>query len=277
MRNIVYRADGSRVHVPRTRGHLFVCADGCCCGRTADGFPPVPRERFHQEWERRGLRSRVHLTIGGCLGPCRLANVALLLLDGRPAWFHSINSEAHADALWDYAEQLLGADAWQPPPPVLAALQFTASTWVERPDGQPVEDRHLGARPAAARSGAPSALAPPPRPEPEPTPDRLVAQMSGSAALPRRNGELVFDAPWQGRVFGMAVALEDRRVYGWPDFQRRLIAEVARAERQSEPPHYYECWLRSFEGLLVDGGILTRGELEDRTEAFEFGERDELF
>jgi nitrile hydratase accessory protein len=270
MRNIVDRADGRRVHVPRTRGHLFVCADGCCCGRTADGFPPVPRERFHQEWERRGLRSRVHLTIGGCLGPCRLANVVLLLLDGRPAWFHSINAEAQADALWDYAEQLLGAAGWQPPPPALAALQFTASTWVERPDGQPVEDRHL-ARPAG-RTGPPPA-----RPGPEPTPAPLVAQMSGPAALPRRNGELVFEAPWQGRLFGMAVALEDRGVYGWPDFQRRLIAEVGRAEARGDPPAYYERWLRSFEGLLVDGGILTRGELDDRTEAFEFGERDELF
>ncbi|PYN15925.1 MAG: cobalt chelatase, partial [Candidatus Rokuibacteriota bacterium] len=42
MRNIVSRADGRRVQVPRARGHLFVCADGCCCGRTEAGFPPVP-------------------------------------------------------------------------------------------------------------------------------------------------------------------------------------------------------------------------------------------
>src|SRR5690349_8696951 len=83
-------------------------AAGCCCGRTETGFPPVPRARFHDEWERRSLRHRVHLTIGGCLGPCRLANVVMLLFDGRQAWFHSINSEAEAHALYDYIEELLG-------------------------------------------------------------------------------------------------------------------------------------------------------------------------
>lgn len=34
--------------------------------------------------------------------------------------------------------------------------------------------------------------------------------MSGAAALPRRNGELVFEAPWQGRAFGLALALAGR-------------------------------------------------------------------
>ena len=33
------------------------------------------------------------------------------------------------------------------------------------------------------------------RPGPE------VTGMTGAAALPRRNGELVFEAPWQGRAF----------------------------------------------------------------------------
>ncbi len=276
MRNIVSRADGRRVHVPRTRGHLFVCADGCCCGRTQDGFPPVPRERFHDEWERRSLRNRVHLTIGGCLGPCGLANVVMLLFDGRQAWFHSINSEAHAQALYDYVEQLLGADGWQPPPAALAALQFTASTWVERPDGQPVDDRHLRPR-AESGGGAPLVVPPTASALSEPTPDRLVANMDGPVAVPRKNGELLFEAPWQGRVFGMAVALQDRRVYGWQDFQSRLIAEIAGAEAHGEPSAYYERWLRSFEGLLVEKGILTRVELDDRTEEFEFGERDEVF
>ena len=64
-RNIVVRPDGRPVNVARSRGHLFVCASGCCCGRTEDGFAPVPAEAFHLEWERRRLRNVVHLTIGG--------------------------------------------------------------------------------------------------------------------------------------------------------------------------------------------------------------------
>ena len=77
-RNIVVRSDGRPVNVARPRGQLFVCATGCCCGRTEDGFAAVPAELYHDEWERRRLRNVVHLTIGGCLGPCALANVVLL-------------------------------------------------------------------------------------------------------------------------------------------------------------------------------------------------------
>src|SRR5262249_56447728 len=58
-------------------------------------------------------------------------------------------------------------------------------------------------------------------------PGAEVTGMSGPAALPRRNGELVFEAPWQGRVFGMALARVDRLVVPWAEFQRRVIAEVA--------------------------------------------------
>jgi len=40
---------------------------------------------------------------------------------------------------------------------------------------------------------------------------------------------------------------------------------------------YYERWLASFERLLVDKGVVEPEELDDRTEAFEFGERDEVY
>jgi len=274
VRNIVSRPDGRRVHVARMLGQLFVCADGCCCGRVQDGYAPVPRDLYHAEWERRGLRNRVHLTIGGCLGPCALANVVMLLFDGRQAWFHSIWTDEQVLALYDWIEGLVRDQSWSTSPPVLAAYQFTASTWEERPDGKPVADLHLRPRapqPKACRMPPPAALLG------DAAADRLVANMAGSAAAPRRNGELVFEEPWEGRVFGMAVALHADRLYGWEEFQRRLIAQIAQAEARGEDSGYYERWLASFERLLVDKGLVTREELEDRTEAFEFGERDEVY
>ena len=56
-----------------------------------------------------------------------------------------------------------------------------------------------------------------------------VAQMGGPAALPRRNGELVFEAPWQGRVFGLALGVVRHLGLPWHEFQQRLIAEIGRA------------------------------------------------
>ncbi len=110
-----------------------------------------------------------------------------------------------------------------------------------------------------------------------PTPDRDIGLMEGPAALPRRNGELVFEAPWEGRVFGMAVALYDQRLYAWEEFQQSLIDEIARAGDEPGSARYYERWLASFERLLAEKGMLEPEELDDRTEAFEFGERDEVY
>jgi len=101
--------------------------------------------------------------------------------------------------------------------------------------------------------------------------------MEGATAVPRKNGELVFEEPWEGRVFGMAVALHEGRLYAWEEFQRQLIARISEAEARGEPGRYYERWLASFERLLAAKGLVTAEELDDRTEAFEFGERDEVY
>ena len=272
-RNIVTRADGKPVNVARYRGQLLVCATGCCCGRTDDGFAAVPTELFHNEWERRRLRNVVHLTIGGCLGPCALANVVMLIFDGQALWFHSVNSDATVLALYDYIDAMVEADRSLPAPPALAPLAFTASTWQQRPDGAPVDDlrprRHTAAAahtegaqcPADATEGVAA----------------MLAALDGSAALPRKNGELVFDEPWQGRAFGMAVALHEQGLYEWEEFRQELIARIAAAQARGGPFAYYEIWLETFERLLSRKGVVTAGEVEETTFQFEFGERDDVF
>ena len=274
-RNIVVRRDGRRVNVARFRGQLFVCATGCCCGRPEDGFAAVPAETFHREWERRRLRNIVHLTIGGCLGPCALANVALLLFDGQAQWFHSVDTDALAVALYDHIEAMLEADRCLPPPPALAPYQFTASAWQERPDGQPVDDarRWRGAS-AHACDATPSGASAKGQAL---TVDRVVAVMEGRASLPRQNGELVFEEPWQGRVFGMAVALHERGLYEWEEFRQVLIAQIAAAETRGGPFVYYEIWLQTFEALLAGKALVSTPELDETTYQFEFGERDDVF
>jgi cobaltochelatase CobN len=104
-------------------GHLFVC-NGCCCGHTEKGFPALPLEQFKQQWKERGIRRRFHLTISGCLGPCPLANVVLLLFRGRSAWFHSINSPEDVASLYGYVERMLLAESYLDPPPELACRLF---------------------------------------------------------------------------------------------------------------------------------------------------------
>ena len=134
-RNMVERTDGRMVNSGQLRGMLFVCATGCCCGRTERGFAEVDEGLYHAEWERRKLRNRVHLNQGGCLGPCVLANVVMVVVDGRPVWFHSVNDRAIVGAIFDYIECLLEA-VGTPPPAVLQPHVFNGFAWDGEKDAE---------------------------------------------------------------------------------------------------------------------------------------------
>ncbi len=109
--------------------------------------------------------------------------------------------------------------------------------------------------------------------------ERLVADMNGTAALPRKNGELVFEAPWESQAFGLAIALYERGHYDWEEFRGRLISEIGDWERSEEDERevwdYYRRWLASFEALVKDRGLLSEQEIEERTSEFVSGARDD--
>ncbi|HZV03738.1 MAG TPA: cobaltochelatase subunit CobN [Gemmataceae bacterium] len=132
-RTRVLRSDGRMINVVRRRGHLMVCAKGCCCGRTDRGYAAVPVDFYKQEYKRRKIRNIVHLSMNGCLGPCPLANVVLLFFDGRPIWFQSIATEAQIVALFDYIERMIAADSYVPPPAELAEYVFNYYAWTGSP------------------------------------------------------------------------------------------------------------------------------------------------
>lgn len=95
-----------------------------------------------------------------------------------------------------------------------------------------------------------------------------VTAADGPAALPRRNGELVFEAPWQSRAFGVAIALHDAGAVDFEAFRSRLIAEISRQEQgdemRSRDAGYYERWLEALEDVLVQRELVSRLELEAR-------------
>ena len=127
----VLRPDGRYINVPRHRGQIFVCATGCCCGHVDRGFAPVRTDIFHAEWESRKLRNKVHLTNGGCLGPCPLANVVTLFFDGRFIGFQSIDDPKLIYAIYDYLEAMLASDdsARVALPTLLQDRTFDYFTW----------------------------------------------------------------------------------------------------------------------------------------------------
>jgi nitrile hydratase accessory protein len=92
----------------------------------------------------------------------------------------------------------------------------------------------------------------------------LRFDISGPAAPPRSNGELVFAAPWESRAFGLAMALHDGGLFEWEDFRRQLISAVARAEAGGGEFSYYRCWLEALQTLLDSSGLVDAGSVEER-------------
>ena len=128
-RQRVTRADGRTINVVRKRGHLSYCFHGCCCGRVERGYAAAPADVYKEEWIRRRLRTQLHLTKSGCLGPCPLANVAHLVFDGHDVWFHSVNDAWLVRAIFDYIEAMLAHGGFLPPPPELVEYTFNYYTW----------------------------------------------------------------------------------------------------------------------------------------------------
>jgi nitrile hydratase accessory protein len=84
--------------------------------------------------------------------------------------------------------------------------------------------------------------------------DRALAE---SAPLPRSNGELVFEEPWQGRALGMAVVALEQAAIPWQEFSRQLAQAISRhGDDPAEPAAtaYYAAWLDALETTLDNAG-----------------------
>lgn len=103
----------------------------------------------------------------------------------------------------------------------------------------------------------------------------ISIELAETLRPPMANGEVLFDAPWQGRVFGMAVALHEAGVFIWDEFQQSLIRTIGEWDMQSqsssdngEPYEYYQHFANALDQLMADKGLVSLDELEAKTTEF---------
>jgi nitrile hydratase accessory protein len=95
-------------------------------------------------------------------------------------------------------------------------------------------------------------------------PEAIEEDLEGPVSPPRDNGEIVFEAPWERRVFGITIALCRSGRCDWESFRQRLIARIA--EDPSRP--YWSSWAAALEDLLARTAGLKGADLDARYEAF---------
>ncbi|MCJ8143689.1 nitrile hydratase accessory protein [Ancylobacter sp. A5.8] len=110
--------------------------------------------------------------------------------------------------------------------------------------------------------------------------DGYIEDLTGREAIPRNCESLKFDEPWQGRAFGMVLALAEAKSYPYEDFRKSLISTIGEWDKTHVPGDetwsYYEHWLAAFEKLVLEKGLIDHGELDRRTEEFLHRTRDEV-
>jgi len=82
--------------------------------------------------------------------------------------------------------------------------------------------------------------------------------MHGFGLIQREENEPVFHASWEGRMFGMLLALGPHGIHD-PDGLRAALENLEPAKYLSSS--YFERWLLVTEKALVEKGFLTQEEL----------------
>lgn len=72
---------------------------------------------------------------------------------------------------------------------------------------------------------------------------------------PTKDGEPVFDAPWQAKTFAMAVKLNETGVFSWTEWADALSVNIAEFEKHSQinnSDDYYKLWQNTLENLVAE-------------------------
>jgi len=102
----------------------LVFCQGCCCGRTDRGRPELPVEQLKEIWKDEKLNRTVQLTISGCLGPCDVPNVALVVVPEGNVWLGGMAGEAVYEMLVAWARACHAEGRVVPLPEQLDSLRF---------------------------------------------------------------------------------------------------------------------------------------------------------
>ena len=81
--------------------------------------------------------------------------------------------------------------------------------------------------------------------------------------IPRQDNELVFQSPWEARVFAVVVHLHKQGRFAWSEWVDHLVHEIdaARTAGAFDTP-YYELWARACEKLLSGKSLMSPAALE---------------
>jgi nitrile hydratase accessory protein len=86
---------------------------------------------------------------------------------------------------------------------------------------------------------------------------RVVTAVPG---IPRDADGPVFREPWEAQAFAIALVLQDRGMFTWPEWASTLADEIKQAQAAGDPDTgetYYQHWRKALERLVAEKGVTT--------------------
>lgn len=90
--------------------------------------------------------------------------------------------------------------------------------------------------------------------------DLGTVPLDGIAAIPRDNGEIIFNEPWEATAFGVAVTLTNQGSFTWESFRQQLIKAI---EASNGCEAYYESWSKALHASVINARLLHEDEIEE--------------
>ncbi len=109
-------------------------------------------------------------------------------------------------------------------------------------------------------------------PEPAIGEAAALAALNALPSIPRGSDGPVFDAPWQAQAFAMALTLQQRGLFTWPEWADMLGAARARAAAEGAPDTgetYYRDWLATLERMVTAKGLADAATLHRTRRAWD--------
>lgn len=88
------------------------------------GYPDVPVEKLKAAWKAEKLNNVIQLTVSGCLGPCDLANVVMILTPSGSEWFGNLKDDTCYDNFLTWARTCHDSGTLAPLPTSIAPYRF---------------------------------------------------------------------------------------------------------------------------------------------------------
>jgi nitrile hydratase accessory protein len=88
--------------------------------------------------------------------------------------------------------------------------------------------------------------------------------------VPRDAEGPIFKETWEAQAFAMVVALNEAKLFAWPEWTAALGRQIAGAAgRRETEDSTYRHWLAALESLVVEKGAVSRAALDARKAAWE--------